>query len=767
MTNFNNHIKILNTISLASSNAREDTLTSIVFNTIEKENNSVDKKSLKTLINETFDFKPFESELQNLITKLIEEDKLIEKGEAFSLSDDQIEKLNRQKISLTDNEKERFQNFKNFILDDLEFQLEIGQIKILWSNFLDYLYSCFFEFGQDALKTLHPNMEFNGNSDFESIETNFVLKLKKDSKNLAEIFQLIIEKFAEFASESDLNFLVELAQKTSSFTSLGVNPDLIETELDSELIDWTLYLDTNILYSLLNLHYHRENETCKALVHLINENKDILNINLRYSEFTKRELSKKKSDFKKIDSKISNSTIRALLKTNKLDNFSRSYYEKLLNQPDSTPHPSKIIKIAENELKLSGIKIGRNAKRVEKIGEDIINAEINDFYNYLEKYNDLKEEFSKNKGIEFHRTTKGESQVRHDITLRALLKDSRNLSDGDSLTMNNVKFFGITLDKTLIKYDRTKVKDYADQDKYPIFFSPSFLLDKLTRLLPIQSKNYKKAFIKALTTKGYHKSQNQSDGVLKLANYLKSIGVDNEEVIYNLVTEDLFLKELDNKKDTEYEDFVSSELNRQIESTQQDLKETESNLETTQEQNRKTQKENTKIIKKEKELSRWINTYKSSLKQLNDTNRKLKKQNSNANKPRLDFEEATEKDKITSRNKELKENLILEIENKIENFQDEKIKKWQKDIWWNLIWIIPISIFQVLFYTNNLDKIKLQPDNLKWIADLVSILGFLTYLFIAYLLFQRYFNETNKKSKRENIKIPNDLKKELRDIRNK
>jgi hypothetical protein len=77
---------------------------------------------------------------------------------------------------------------------------------------------------------------------------------------------------------------------------LGIDPKLASNNLENSLVDWILYLDTNVLYSLLNLHANPENEACKALIHLIKENKKHIKIVLRYSELTKKELNAKKDD---------------------------------------------------------------------------------------------------------------------------------------------------------------------------------------------------------------------------------------------------------------------------------------------------------------------------------------------------------------------------------------------------------------------------------------------------------------------------------------
>src|SRR5690606_15579568 len=140
------------------------------------------------------------------------------------------------------------------------------------------------------------------------------------------------------------------AQKTICFSSLGIDPGKSIEEINKSIVNWTLYLDTNVLYSLLNLHSHPENDACVALIELINQNKELLNITLRYSELTKKELLRRKDDFKVLDENLTNSAIRAILKTDELDDFTRKYYQNLLDDRKSTLHPSKVIELSPATL---------------------------------------------------------------------------------------------------------------------------------------------------------------------------------------------------------------------------------------------------------------------------------------------------------------------------------------------------------------------------------------------------------------------------------
>lgn len=761
------HIKILSTLSLASSDTREDTLASVIIRTIELSEKGVEKGLLGELIKEHFQFEPYKSELETITRKLIEDDQIFIKDGLLSLSKEKAALVKINDLRLTDNDKKRFQNFKSFVQDDLESKIETTDIKLLWQHFLNYLYNCFFEYGQEALKTLHPHIRFENDEGFESLAITAIDHLKEEREDLADIFEKAIELFPNYASEEDLAFLVELAQKTSSFSSLGFDPSLLSGGLENDLIDWTLYLDTNVLYSLLDLHSHPETEASKVLIQLIQDNSEMIKIKLRYSEFTYRELKNKQQDFELLDAKMSSPAIGALLKSGKIDSFTEQFYRKLLADPN-TLHPSEVVELSQIELSANDIKIGRNAKRVEEIGENYINTQISDYFKFIDDRNVVKEEFCKKTGTNYHPIFKSEAQVRHDVTLRELLRHSRKVREGEDLTMNNVKFFGLTLDSMLIAFDRSKIKDYHDEDTYPIFFKPSFLLDKLTRILPVQTKDYKMAFLKAITTKGFHRNGRKSRDILKLVNYLKQKGIDNTDVIYNIISEDLFLDKLNTNqkiKDFDQDEFISSEINRQFEVAQKNLQEANNILKITNEKKQLTEAQNEQLHKEQEEAETLVVQYRNAVKALNQKIKKVESHTLNVTQPTLDFEGESEKQELSNENIKLKRQLKSQREEDIENYKEKHLKRWQVKVWWNLFWVIPVIITALfILIPNPWFHIPETESNKRQIDAIIKIAGILLTLFFFGLVGYRYLNENAKSKRKENIRIPKELRDKLEEF---
>lgn len=712
-----------------------------------------------------YGFEPYKEEINEIIENLLVSKRVYQDANnIIYLSDSEIQSFLELELRLKDKEKARFQNFRNFILDTLGATIDIHQLKLLWATFVEYLYNNFYEFGEDALSKLHPHhksrIPINGEDTFLHI-ANSSLK----DKNLCSLFKLTVEKFPDYASSDDLDFLNDLAQKTLCFASLGMDPKLAESTLDWKLVDWVLYLDTNVLYSILNLHTHPENEACKALIHLINENKPQINIKLRYSELTKKELNAKNSDFKLIDETLSDSSIRAMLKSNNLDDFSKKYYENLLVNRKETLHPSKIVDIAPRTLLHHQIDISRNQKRIEKMGEDYLNIRIQHYRRYIEELNQTRTEFNRSKKSNIRLIEKNDKQITHDITLREIILDQRSsvMKESEITSLNSVKYFGITLDALFLKYDKQEIKDYNDQRSYPVFFRPSFLLNKLVKVLPIRTLDYKKAFIKAVTSKGFNRDVQKSHDIIKIVSYLRSQGIDNEEVVYNIISEELFLekyKSSKNSNDFNQGEFIEAELNKELSKKEAELLKTRKELELKEEEATEKTEKTKELEQKKSSIENELSLYKKALISLQSTVEKLEKRPTNyQNQQKIDFDAENQR----SVARKYKRSLIDEVESRIDDYKNSNFRIWQRKIWWNLFWVIPFTIVMliIILFPPDINSLTMDPISIRIILSLFLLILDGVFLLLVRL---RYWDEGNKQKRFENISIPNDLRRKLKEL---
>lgn len=765
------HIKILSTLSLAASDTREDTLTSIIISTLFQK--PIEKKSIVKEIGALYDFEPYESEIFQILDDLIGNGRVLAEGSILQLSDEEKTIFHKQEVELHDKDKHRFQNFKNFIIDDLGESIDIQKIKLIWGTFVEYLYNNFFEFGEEAFQRFHPHIEYKGGSNND--EDFFTIASKKlGDPELFRLFKLAVEKFPEYASSDDLDFLLDLAKKTVCFTSLGLSPELANADKNESKIDWVLYLDTNVLYSILNLHAHPESEACKALLTLINENGHNLKVTLRYSELTMKELKSRQNDFMLLDENLSDSSIRALLKSDHIDDFTKQFYRGLLEDRSSTIHPKKIIELApQTLLQKYKVDISRNKKRIENIGESYLQSRVQDYQRFIDHKNSILQEFADQKGANAKQITKSDKQISHDITLREVILNQRSrlLKPGTEASFTSVKYFGLTLDRLLLDYDKSQIKDYNDIHSFPVFFRPSYLLSKLVRALPVKTKDYKKAFVKAITSKGFNKDPQKSTNILRIVNYLKAQGIDDEKVLYNLISKELFLENYNkNRHNPEFNegDFIESELNREFKNKEKELEEVKSEISQKDEViarqadlNTNLQNKSDQLDAKKKLLESEVRVYRKSIDKLRAEIRTIAKSASLPSSQKdLNFEAGNARRDA----KKLKQKLRKVIEEKIEAHKNKELQVWKRKVWLHLIWVIPLTIVCTIL-------VLFPPKIQNYVADVTSlrlIFGILVLsidgIFIHNLVKPRYWDEANIANRLKNIEIPKHLKSELEEL---
>ena len=764
MKNEKGHIKILSTLSLAASDTREDTLTSVILNTL-YERGSLNKDDICVEVEKIYEFAPYKDEIYIMLDKL-ESSKSIENDEGkYSLSSEQRSRLDDLEIQLRDRDKSRYQNFKNFVSDELDSNIDSSNVQFIWQVFVEFLYSNFFEYGQEALKRFHPHLDGENPSEKDEDFLQIAFEKLKD-KRLSAIFRIVVEKFPDYASQDDLEFLNDLAQKTLSFASLGVDPKIADSTLEKSLVDWVLYLDTNVLYSLLHLHSHPENESSEALIQLISDNKEHIDITLRYSELTKKELSAKRDDFKLLDDKLTDPAIKALLRSDELDDFSKQFYEHLLNDRESTLHPSEIIDLSTDLLKKSDVDISRNQKRVEQIGEEYLNTRIQDYRRFIDVKNENKQQFCEEKKISFRPINRSDKQITHDITLREIILHQRasfTKKNQTSPSFNSIKYFAVTLDQVLLDYDKQQLRDHQDEKSFPIFFKPSFLLNKLVRVLPIKTPNYKKAFLKAVSSRGFNKDVRKSRDILKIVNFLKTQGIDNEDVVYNLISEEIFLEKFENAQneaDFNQGEFIESELNRELNERVVELDKTKNELsQKAKEADNQTKKSKT-LESKRNSLQEELVHYRNAIMKLNKDVKKLQSIPVQSNtQASINFEaeeHKKEKDKYKSQ-------LKNHIETEIRTAKKKMFTRWQWNVLWNLLWVIPItvSLLILILYPTIIPSATIDSSSTRTILGLVILLVDGVFLYLVKI---RFWDEGNKDKKLAKIPTPEKLQSKLDEL---
>lgn len=344
--------KIIHTLNLATSDTRDETLKSIIESSLDSFGEQIEESKLSDLINSDIGIKFHEAEITEILIQLKEQGQIKWTSDnKLYLPDERKQEL--LKINLELSEKEQIRKSKltkivNEIAGTLEVTIEIDAII---NVFCDYLYECFLQYGRIAVSFF-----IKGSSDEDelsqiNIVNHFLQKLGKDDK---KVFKALIEQFPEKLDSEFLSYLQDLAKKAECFFSLGLEKGLYDEILNLKVVDWVVFFDTNFLYSILNLHKHPENKACHQFVRVIKENK--LQVKFYFTVDTQKELQRKRNDFESsiLTDKYTPSQLKALINSDKLDEFSKDYFIRKLEDPDSTPHPTEIIDTHLSILKQIG-----------------------------------------------------------------------------------------------------------------------------------------------------------------------------------------------------------------------------------------------------------------------------------------------------------------------------------------------------------------------------------------------------------------------------
>ncbi len=767
--------KILTTLSLSASDTREDTIKSIIRTTLLESKNPITLNALKENIDIIYDIELYEFEFNSILGRLIEDNEVLIEKDLYSLSPDERSKLIDIEAKLKSSEVLRLQNFKNFIDEKSQTKLGDADIRLLWNTLKDYLYGCFFVYGTKAIEFLHPQYtkETPNNQSEKEVFSDAVKKLGK--QELTSIFRTAIEGFPDYATKEDLDFIDEIGQKTLSFASLGLSPEQASEDLDIKLIDWILYLDTNVLFSILDLHTNNENAACKELLKLVVLNKDLITIKFRFSELTLKELRHKKSDFASLDESLTESAIRAILISDDLDEFARKYYTDLLKNRNSTIHPTKIIDLAEITLPKTGIEISRNQKQIDSFEPGYVNSLIADYQLFVNESNETRQEFAKKNNYNIRQYFKSESQMTHDVILREMILSSRRIFKKDEVkTFNEVKYFGLTLDELLIRFDNKK-NNYSGTTVYPTFFKPSFLLNKLVKFLPIKTPDYKKAFLKAVSSRGFHRDHQKSNDIIKVASYLKTFGIDSESVLLNLISEKLFMDKFrleSSQPQFNSGQFFESELNKLLLEKEQEVHSSKSLIAKLAEVSQKEKEDKERLMTQNDDKESVIVVLTSAVDQLKKQVKKLSERPLSGHiAPKIDFEAAEQQRAIDSLQSQLKSQ--KDLNHQLENEKREPLRSkyiyWEV-FWWrfrSFIWIVALPLISLLVYlvlrNSSLFPEEPQESSLDYIISKAPVKGMLIILTIIYqaifiAIFSSKFFQTNKSKFVEQIHIPEKLR---------
>jgi hypothetical protein len=751
--------EIIKVISLANSSKREETIINLVKYSIYKLGNFKDISEISTLIKTEFHIEIFIDELKECVEK-IDLKNITKKlnGEYYANNDFKI----KIKYQIETQEKKSNELFEKFIaiVDGLsEVKLELSKKNKIVQTYLDYLYECFYHYGVEIANQFKLTNEIVLNNDDEKNKEIVRRTISKLDDNSIKVFKKMVSEIPKCLSSEDIEYIESLVNKAESFLSLGLSKELYEELMDLDMIDWFIFLDTNYLYSVLDLNIHPEKDACIKFIDICQRNN--FKIKFYYLPQTLKELKKKRSEVENMIPKANYSVpqLNALVKSKNIDGISKRYYEKKLENKD-TPHPTEIIDMAATILKTKSINIYNGS--FDELNEDNnLKKKINKYNNFIGRINDYRKN-RKQKPVE-----RNPDKIEHDTFFREAILSLRK---NDAINLNDVKYFGITLDHILLKYDKNEHLYKFSENYIPTFFSPSFLLSKLIKLSPIVTDDYRFAYLNAISSHAFSSDIRKSIIVQKSVKYFNSLGIDDEKLILRCISDDIFLQEFHKKEGTdELEKFIINKIQLEIRELRDEKNELEKSLKDKEKVvDEKTEKEKIKdeeIVKKDNDL---INLNKR-LESLENDIIEFKKENVELKKNEELTKNKYLKEKVEKNEKDEEISNLLSVNVDLIEYQiKSEIGKWRRPVYYICFPILIFSIisfiltfwFQesdinyVVILINFLDKIQTNSPTRNIILFLGFSILFLTITIPSIVIsWQRLFSKRKRKKYLESLPL--------------
>ncbi|MEQ7801920.1 hypothetical protein ABDJ41_19145 [Pedobacter sp. ASV1-7] len=308
----------------------------------------------------------------------------------------------------------------------------------LWKNLTDYLFNVFEQHGIETLTLLNPSN--NVSTDDQKSLLVILDKVIAENKNEFEKETLVIaiNQFILKADEERTTYISQLVDATFTSFALTSDSDTVNF-LNNRLQNLVLFLDTNFIFGILDLHKNTEDASAREILSEIKKNK--FPFKLTYHPETLSEF-KRAFDAKALfikSTKWSRETSRLALEVDGLSPLEELYHKENVNQSidpdvflDKYDHVDLIIKdlgLIEHNVTKSSIYESADLE------EDI--AKYQSFYEAIR-----------------HRKPKSYQGFKHDIEV---LREVRSLNHKKTKFLESKAFF-ISSDYILSKFEKEYYK---------------------------------------------------------------------------------------------------------------------------------------------------------------------------------------------------------------------------------------------------------------------------------------------------------------------
>lgn len=408
---------------------------------------------------------------------------------------------------------------------------------LLWKSLRDYLAHAFRRHGIQAVKLLDPSVKL----------------AEEDKHGLTAILDGVIAK--EFAAperekaheaisrffltvgtdRKRAEYIANLADGAFNYFSLAVAPEVSE-KLRGKLNELTLFLDTNFLFGILNLHVNPQVDVSTELIDAIRKFK--LPFHLRYHEATVREMSNTLYFFRKELTQRSwpQKISRAVVASGALSGIELRYHLKNSEQPVSVDDFLAPYSHWQILLKGKGIDIHNVESSAAHLAA---RADLEaDYKDYLA-------------GIDREKPVEA---IQHDMTV---LETVRSLRSKARSTLDAGHLF-VTCDYHLFRFDHDQCRSLNREFSIVL---PS-LLWQILRPFISDNEEFDSAFAETFALPEFSLSRGGAQrAAARMASILAGYSDIPEETAAKMLANDLLIAELQTKAtDVEFAQTVESAL---------------------------------------------------------------------------------------------------------------------------------------------------------------------------------------------------------------
>ena len=461
-------------------------------------------QEIRSFLKKELDASISRTEIQEILKLLESKGKVRKHKRGYSLAEDIKDAFVKQQHRMENLENELRSHFKKLVIKytkNIEDCLYLSRdVNSLWRSFMDdfftplvrdfgaYVYN-FLTYPRDNLPSWQPYLD------------QWLSKCCSSFRCESVIRKVLLD-FLESEGQTSRIFFMRYIRAYFLLTAIGLPKNIVRivTNSSRQGVQFTIFADTNFLFSILGLHDNPSNEAALDLIDLIREASKYIKIDLAVSHITldeaKRSLSGVIEELGRYN-RYSPNIASALLKLNQISGLRKRFFEH----------------IVQNQVELSAEEFFHPYQYLDQILQEkgIIIYHNNSFVYPLEYYKEspsILEDIDNQLDYEQQRykgRAKTRRQLEHDIILWHMVQDlrSKHISDIQNLTVLQMRYWIATIDYRFISFDRYRIKYKGDL--FPVSMHPVQLIQILRFFVPL-SDAFDKVLVKMISLPLRHES---------------------------------------------------------------------------------------------------------------------------------------------------------------------------------------------------------------------------------------------------------------------